>query len=345
MAKGAHFAGKREWLARGLLSSGVASLLSQLPDRDALLVLNYHRIGNANDDLFDPGVFSATAEQFNEQISFLKRSTSLVTLEEALGFISGAVKEIRRLCRVLITFDDGYRDNYDIAFPILRSHGVQGVFFLASSMVGSCAVPWWDQIAWLMKTAQRRRFTLHYPAELWVDIETNGLPESLQAVLRLYKTSENSDPARFMREMIEETEAEELPATVSRFMSWDEAREMSLAGMAIGSHTQSHAVLSQLTPQQQLEELSGSRSILKEQLGVDADVLAYPVGHRDSFSDETQRIARDAGYRAAFSHYGGTNLRGKTSAFDIRRAKVVSQSMTRFQVQTAVCRAAGKFWP
>ncbi len=340
------FAGKRERLARALLRSGITSLLSQIPDRDSLLVLTYHRIGNADKDLFDPGLFSASSEEFDEQISHLKQNASLVTLDEALAFIAGVgAKRTSRRCRVLITFDDGYRDNYEIAFPILRSHGVQGVFFLATSMVGSCAVPWWDKIAWLMKTASVRRFTLRYPAELAIDIDANGLQQGLQAVLKLYKAKENLDPARLMQELIEAAKGDAVPETERRFLSWDEAREMNRDGMTIGSHTQTHAVLGQLTRQQQLEELSGSRAVLKEQLGAEVDVLAYPVGHRDSFSDETQSIAREAGYRAAFSHYGGTNLRDGASAFDIRRAKVTAPSMSRFEVQTAVCRATGRLWP
>ena len=54
-------------------------------------------------------------------------------------------------------------------------------------------------IAYLVKTARRRRFTLHYPADLAVDIDENGLAESLRAILRLYKMPENSDSARFIR--------------------------------------------------------------------------------------------------------------------------------------------------
>ena len=71
----------------------------------------------------------------------------------------------------MITFDDGYLDNYEIAYPILRSHGAQGVFFLATGMVGSCEIPWWDRIAYLVKTARKRQFTLHYPADLAVDLD------------------------------------------------------------------------------------------------------------------------------------------------------------------------------
>jgi peptidoglycan/xylan/chitin deacetylase (PgdA/CDA1 family) len=340
-----HFGGKRELLARGLFWSGAAFLLSHLPARDSLLVLNYHRIGNAADDLFDPGVFSATADQFNEQIAWLKRRLSLVTLDEALAFIDGTEKEKSRRCRVLITFDDGYLDNYEIAYPILRSHGAQGVFFLATGMVGSCEIPWWDQIAYLVKTARKRQFSLHYPLKLTVDLDKFGLEKSLTAILKLYKLPGNTNPGQFMRELAGAAEGEEPPGTQRRFLNWDEAREMIAGGMAIGSHTHSHTVLSQLDSERQYEELSQSRAIIKEQLGAEADVIAYPVGRKTSFTSRTQTLARDAGYRAAFSSYGGTNVPGKTSPYNVMRTKIVVQSWSRFRVRTAVCRSTGSYSP
>jgi peptidoglycan/xylan/chitin deacetylase (PgdA/CDA1 family) len=345
MAGGLTFGGKRELLARGLLWSGASFLLSRLPARDSLLVLNYHRIGNAEDDLFDPGVFSATAEQFDNQIAYLKRRLSLVTLDEALAFLDGTIKETTRRCRVLITFDDGYLDNYEIAYPILRSHGAQGVFFLATSMVGSCELPWWDRIAYLVKTARRRQFSLRYPAELSIDIDKNGLTKSLTAILKLYKRPDNSNPEQFIRELAEAGEGEERPRTLRRFLNWDEAREMTGGGMAIGSHTHSHTVLSQLDPERQYEELSKSRAIIKKHLGADADTIAYPVGRKSSFTSRTQILARDAGYRAAFSSYGGTNVRGKTSPYNVKRIKMVGQSWSRFRVRTAVFRSTSSYCP
>jgi len=134
--------GKRELLANGLYWSGTALLLGHFPRRNSLLILTYHRIGDSKDDLFDPGVFSVTADQFNEHIAYLKRQSLLVTLEEALAFVDGPTRDRKPRCRVLMTFDDGYRDNYELAFPILRSHGAQGVFFLITDMVGTGQVPW-----------------------------------------------------------------------------------------------------------------------------------------------------------------------------------------------------------
>jgi peptidoglycan/xylan/chitin deacetylase (PgdA/CDA1 family) len=339
------FGGKRELLARGLFWSGATFLLGQLPPRDSLLVLNYHRIGNPDDDPFDPDIFSATGEQFDDQVAYLKRHLSIVTLQEAQAFVDGTLGERTPQCRVLITFDDGYLDNYEVAFPILRSHGVQGVFFLASSMVGSCSVPWWDRIAFLMKAAKQRRFVLQYPAELIVNIEENGITRSLRDVLALYKSPENIDSERFIQELKDRTKGDDFPGTQRRCLSWEEAREMIAGGMAIGSHTHSHTVLSQLGPEQQRGELAQSRAQLKEMIGVEIDALAYPVGGADCFSEQTQRLAKEVGYRAAFSFYGGTNLPGMTRPYDIKRIGVGGQSWSRFRVQAAICKRTGSHWP
>lgn len=345
MTHGLGAIGKRELLAQWLVRSGSLFTLSQIPARDSLMVLVYHRIGQAESDDYDPGVFSATGEQFDEEISYLKRKYTPVTLEEALAPAESRSNGKTRRSRVLITFDDGYRDNYDIAFPILRSHGVQGVFFLCTKLVGSSTVPWWDRVASLMRTARQRRFTLRYPREFPVDMERTGLRKNLRAVLKEYKSPENTDQERFIRELKEASQGEEKPAASRRFLSWDEAGEMIRGGMEIGSHTVSHSVLSQLTPERQFEELSNSRAILKSQLGIEAAAVAYPVGSAKSFSALTQKLAQEAGYRAAFSYYGGRNQPGTLEAYNIKRIQVSLHNIARFRVQMGVCRLTGKCWP
>jgi len=339
------FGGKREFLAGGLYVTRLISLLGQMPARDSLLVLNYHRIGDPRNDLFDPGVFSATADQFSEQVSYLKRHVSLVTLEEALAFVDGTLNERTPRCRVLLSFDDGYRDNYQVAFPILRSYGASGVFFLATGLVGSSCVPWWDHIAFLLNTARQRRFTLRYPVDLDVDVVKNGLTPTIREVLRLYKRLGNLDSGRFIEELTSAARGDDLPRCARRFLNWDEAREMLAADMAIGSHTHSHAVLTQLDPEQQRYDLSQSRLLLKQHLSIEADVLAYPVGAQSSISNQIQRSAREVGYRAAFSSYGGTNLPGATHPYNIKRVGVGWQSARCFRVRSGICRITGRYWP
>jgi hypothetical protein len=127
--------GKRELVARLCTASGVTQLLETMPQQRVLLIINYHRIGNAEETPYDSGVFSCTGHQLGSQLAYLTRRYKIATLEEALDIVSG--RAVLSAPTVLITFDDGYIDNYQIAFPILRRYGVQGVFFLPTAFVGT----------------------------------------------------------------------------------------------------------------------------------------------------------------------------------------------------------------
>ncbi len=346
MIRNGQIKGDRERLARLMLGSGFASLLSLLPAKDSLLVLTYHRIGDDKTDPWDPMVFSATGEEFDEQVSYIKRKHALVTLDEALAFVEGNDKSKSGRCRVLFSFDDGYLDNYQIAFPVLKSHGAQGVFFLCSNIVGSGHVPWWDHIAYLVKSGSKKKFTLHFPVPLEVDIDRDGLGESLRKILGIYKTQENLDLVRFIRELKETVDGKDLPQNTRRFLTWDEAREMLAGGMAIGAHTHTHAMLSKLSEDEQRNELRQSRLIISEKLGVNVDSFAYPFGTQTAFTKKTEQIAEEVGFRGAFSYYGNmANQHPNIERFNIMRVSVGSQSWARMRVQTEVSRITGSFWP
>jgi peptidoglycan/xylan/chitin deacetylase (PgdA/CDA1 family) len=326
--------------------SGGHFLSNFLPAQNSLLVLVYHRIGNAWEDLYDPGVFSAADDEFDDQLKYLKKNFALVGLDEARAWVTEPRKEDSR-CRVLVTFDDGYLDNYQVAFPILRSHGVPGVFFLSTSLVGSSEVPWWDEIAFLIRTTRRPEFSLSYPSDLTVNIARDGLARSIRRVIDHYKRPQNTAPSRFLCELREAIQGDDLPMPKRRFLDWDEAKEMIKGGMTIGSHCHSHQMLSKLSVDQQQFEMIQSRSLLRDRLGSDIASLAYPVGIKGSFSDETQAAARTAGYTVAFSYDGGVNLSKRPlNPYDVKRVGVsTTQDRVRFRVQAGISRFTGKFWP
>ncbi len=85
---------------------------------------------------------------------------------------------------------------------------MQGVFFLATSLMGSCSTPWWDHITFMVKTARRRRFALRYPADLTIDLEGNGMTRSLLDILGVYAQPEDEDYVRFLQEFEQETKGE-----------------------------------------------------------------------------------------------------------------------------------------
>lgn len=305
--------------------SGVASrfaltsVLEQVGTRrPGLVVLVYHRILEPRDSRFDPNVIEATPEQFDDQMRMLKKRHHVVTPSELCELIERP-SSIRHL-HVAITFDDGYRDNYKNAFPILKSHGLSAMFFLPTHFVGSSLVPWWDQVARMVRSTAKSSITLEYPKPLTVAIDPNDVGRSIQKVLHTFTLSSNNDQSKFLESVAHGCGVELSDHTEgSEFLSWDEAREMHDAGMAIASHAHSHRILSNLTEDEQLEEVKRAYDELDKRGFPFAKCLAYPVGHPYSFSKRTIACAKEVGYTHAFSNYGGLNERGSIDPFDIRR--------------------------
>ena len=336
---------KRERVASWSARLGITRLFEALPQRPILLVLNYHRIGDPDQTPYDPGTFTATTQEFDQQIDCLKKRFSIITLDEALAVVEGK-QQIPRT-NVLITFDDGYLDNYREAFPVLRAHGVSASFFLPSYFIGTRHLPWWDVIAYVIKRSRKRRIQITYPVAATFDIDQNGLTRTIAQILHLAVQPESRNRDTFLEKLEEACDSARPQGDAAErcFLSWDEAREMLRSGMAFGSHTHSHEILSTLPATDQYQELVRSQAVLKAELGRPIDALAYPVGLKHTFTGETIDAARSAGYRAAFSFYGGLNRPGRMEAFDVRRYPAVwGYSLNRLRLQTAWVSALGEGW-
>ncbi len=335
--------GKRELVARVCAVTGVTRVLETLPEQRVLMILNYHRIGNADQTPYDSGTFSCTAEEFDWQIDYLKRRYRIATLEQTLEMLSDGAGLSE--AAVMITFDDGYIDNYRTAFPILRRHAVQGVFFLPTAFVGTGRLPWWDLIAYIVKRSRSMKICLDYPEPKTFDVDRDGVERCIMHILRLYKQPSMSDHDRFVDGLEKACKSSRPLGDAERcFLNWDEARQMQQAGMAFGSHTHTHEILSKLPGERQREEACVSREILQNELRRSIDALAYPVGAPHTFSEDTIETLRQAGYRSAFSFYGGLNRPGTMRRFDLRRCGIDRQSQQRFRLQTAVKTFTGSRW-
>lgn len=312
----------RRALASALASrSRLVELLERYGSRPALAVLIYHRISRLEDCPYDRNVIEATPDQFDEQMGMLRRRYSVVGPDELRDLILRP-STLTRL-RVAITFDDGYRDNYSVAFPILKSHGLRALFFVPTQFVGSEELAWWDRIAYIVRHTKRTTLRLDYPTVATIHVDPARPEAAIGAVLRAFKSGGHVDEARFFAMLERESE---IPtprrADERQFFSWDEAVEMERAGMGIGSHTHSHRILSGLSDAEQREECDTSKRELARRDLKFGDCLAYPVGSVDTFSTETKRHVKEAGYEFAFSNYGGVNVPDRFDPLDVRRLKM-----------------------
>lgn len=327
-------------LARVMAWTGATRLIESIARRPGLLVLNYHRIGKPDESPFDRGVFDGTPESFDEQLGWLKRRFRVVSLGEALECVRRP--ERLRWPLVLITFDDGYAESYRVAVPILRSHSLTAVFLLATSFIGSGRIPWWDQIAWMVRHSSQEQLILEYPKRACFPLPGSREPV-VQALLGYYKDPATRDPEAFLAGLRKASAAAPPERDGHLFMSWEDARSVAAQGMEIGSHTHSHRLLSKLKEAEQIEELTHSRDLICQHLGRAPRALAYPVGSLASFNSTTVRAARAAGYEAAFSYFGGVNLPGRLDPFNLLRNSVdFGTPLATFRLRLTLMMAAGK---
>ncbi len=265
-------------------------------------MLNYHRIGDRTGEPWDRTLWNVTAEMFDAQMEILAREAEVIGPAELLEL----ARRPRPGRRVLVTFDDGYRDNHDVAFPILRRHGLTAAFFPATAYIDGRLVPWWDELAWLVHRSPRQEIGAGElsPAPLPLGPEQD---ETVALLVERYKSLSADRTEEYLERVADATGTSRCRPQdcASQWMTWEQLRELHAAGMAVGGHTVTHPILARLGAAEQRREIAGAGERLREELGAPMRWFAYPVGSADSFTSETQRLLREQGVELAFSFHGG----------------------------------------
>lgn len=300
--------------------------------------LNYHRIGDGTQSLFDRGLWSATAAGFDAQVRYLKTNFDVIAPKDV-----SYVVRVKRGRHVLITFDDGYADNYAAAFPILKSHRVPATFFIATGYIDRPRVPWWDEIAWMVRTSKQPSLDIPelLPSSPLVFDEPHR-ENAVRTLLRAYKKLPSHRTLAFLQTIADATGtgraasgAADVEDVTRMWMTWDMLREMQRADMTIGGHTVEHPILSSMSREDQAEEISGCARRIKEELQISMRTFAYPVGSLAAFNADTRDCLRDAGVETAFSYCGGFRKLSEWDDYDIPRI-AVEQETTFAEFRAAV---------
>lgn len=295
--------------AKSVLEFGAANLgPHRWPSRKPRLwILMYHRILPADDPRTqeeEPGMV-VTPETFRQHIQWLKPEFEIIHLAEWIDRRNNGRPLPPKACA--ITFDDGWLDNYEYAFPILKETGVPATIFAVSHMVGTKETFWPNRVARLLRNPElqsnRDELTLWLRQCIRTDYVTPMNREEISRVIATLKTLPDAE----IQARLDQTEKliSANSAAKRSLVDWEELRTMSDSGLVnIGSHTCHHTRLTQSTPDDVVyREILESQKLLESKLDRPIELFCYPNG---DISRTASNIVAEH-FRAAVSTARGIN--------------------------------------
>lgn len=262
---------------------GLFSALGHYRLADKAFVLMYHRVlcqDSSLDTYVQPGMY-VTSKSFDSQVSFLKKNYQILLLEELIEKINRNEK-ISGCCA--ITFDDGWRDNYTDAFPILKKHNAPATIFLATALIGTNKLFWPEEICWhLDRHPLTRDAGATGASRVPTFLNEIGKYSSHNRELYLNNVIEilkRYSPDKRNKVLDSFRERSKRPYPSRQMLNWEEAREMIKSGLiTFGAHTARHEILDQLSISEARTEISQSKNDIEQKLGVKVRTFAYPNGN------------------------------------------------------------------
>lgn len=261
-------------------------------NRSKLLVLMYHRFSEQEE-------FGKTSRRtFETQLRYLTRHYKVISLNEAVTRLRESTKLPQRAA--VITIDDGYRDSYDIAFPVLTELGLPATIYLVTEFVaGNCWI-WTDKARHILSKTAKERLAFQVGDKLLhLDFGRSGSRLALAASVNaeLKKLPDLEKDGRILK--LSELAEVPVPHKVTEgyeSLSWDQAREMSRKRVEIGSHTATHPILTNVDSSRLEDEINRSRAVIEREIGSNSVHFCYPNGN---VSGRERDAVQAAGYNSA----------------------------------------------
>lgn len=272
-----------------------------------LAVLAYHRIGDPSSG--PPGLVSATVRGFERQMRAIASCAHPVSLADVLAARAGGRPLPSRA--VAVTFDDGYADFGEQAWPVLRRYDVPVTLFVPTAYPGGpCDGFWWDR---LHAAVAGGREPLATPlGRLSLDSEWRRR-QAYRALRDHVKSLPHDDGMELVNDLVARLGG---GAPAIRLLTWGELRRLVAEGVTLAPHTRTHPCLDALPPERLAHEVAGSVAELAAETGVAADAFAYPSGR---VSAAARQAVRDAGLELAFTTAPGIARPGRDDPLRLPR--------------------------
>lgn len=335
----------------------IAQRLIHLPQRiwkklhSQTLILLYHRVANLETD---PQLLSVSPGHFAEHLEYISDHYTPISLAE----LNRAIEEKKIPDKsVVITFDDGYADNFLNAKPLLEKYDIPATVFVASGYVGSEREFWWDELERLLlrpkNLPDKLELNINGKIQRW---DIDGIPGSQEVSefdLNMWDVTMDLNPRpeyqayRDLHRLMKPLSHEEQQHVLDELARWvgmsREGRSTHLAlgcdqlkkleqerGLIeVGAHTVNHPMLSAQSPEVQAKEIIENKKYLENILDHEVHTFSYPFGGKPDFTSYTMNIIRENGFDLACANYSGSVI-SRTNPYKLPRYLVRNWDVNQF---------------
>lgn len=277
----------------------------------------YHRVLPAEeipDCLSHRGIIVKNTT-FKKQMEFIGKKFNPISLGSLHSFLENREKIGSK--NVLVTFDDGWKDNFDYAFESLRANNIPAVIYLPTDYIGTHKRFWQETITHLLleivnlckgDDSSIKKSILSENIEGMNDILSSDpyqLKDNIENFVSLKKKQSKKNQKLILSKLRKYANQNMDTSQDERdFMNWEEVRKLSMGGIDFGSHGQSHSILTNMINNKQkiTLELSESKKIIEQEINKEIISFAYPNGQ---YSKQVVNVVHDVGYKLSFSTENG----------------------------------------
>jgi len=280
-----------------LMRHGLSHVFPLGSGRTSITVLMYHEVLEDEQDVDAWTVLRAS--EFRKQMEYLKRHYIVVSLDAARDLMKEGDRS--RAKYAVVTFDDGYEGNRRVVLPVMEALNLPFTVFCATGAIEQGEPYWWDRVIHSALSCGKRVILTDMLLGTY-DFDTRLLGEprwnEIQRLLTDLKSVERQRREQIVRAIARQSAESQQPGPL-RPMTPKQVRELSDAGLAtIGAHSQTHDILTQLTPEEAGDSILRSKEKLEAWTGKRIDYFSYPNGDH---SPALMRAVACAGFTAAVS--------------------------------------------
>lgn len=272
--------------------------------QNRFFIIAYHMISDKPNGFYPETSF----QTFDKNIAHFAKNYRIISLHQLIDRIQK--KESVRRC-VAITFDDGFKDNYEKAYPILIKYNIPATIFLTTGYIDSGIAPWFIRLRHMFMTTQEKHFHFQIGNQT-VDMPMRSPAQKFECsdlAMTYFKTCPDRERFLTLDRLALYLGANGSSDIKGLMLSWDQVREMERNGISFGAHTVNHPVLSRVGLDVVEREIQNSKTKIEEETGKPITAFAYPFGRRAQYPQEIFPILKRVGFTCAVTTEPGSNDR------------------------------------